>query len=537
MQQSQDTSTHPNPLNWKDAVLFIASFVYIYLHLFQFPYTPIYFEGDHLLALSNALRLLDGEVMYRDFFHFTPPGTELYYVVLFSIFGVKMWVVDLTIVALGMAQIWLIWFFARRIFSGLYIYLPAVVFLAVGFHVLGPDGSNRLFSVVFVLAGVAVLFNVRSIPNLALAGALCGLSSFFVQPRGLLGIVGIAIFLLWENYQYGFNLRALVREIFCLSFAFGLVIFATQIYFVWQTGFSTYYFDMVTFILNNYRHDPMNNLAAYFGDLPNFGKYLEVLSPPAAVFRFIRAWIPLFFYYVIIPLVYFVFLFVVWKRKKDQISYEQKARLMLLCMVGLALAAGVSAPTAFRLFQVAIPGIIIFVWLVQQYNFSRKFVPASFLAMILLIFAYAAQRQLVTKYYMDLPVGRSAFLSAEVLAKYEWVKEHTHNGEVFYETHHPSFYFPFNLKNPTPIYLVRDSEYTPYFQIESIVHALENDPPNLIVWEGSYSKDAASRLPGDNVELLWEYISKNYEMKAEFRSFGEYNLGSERDAQMWERKK
>lgn len=522
--------------SWKDALFFVAAAIFIYTQLFEFPFTPIYFDGDQLIPISNAMRMLDGEVIYRDFFHFAPPGAELVYAALFSIFSVKIWVINLVILVLSVGQVWLLWFFSRRVLSGANVYLPALIFLTIGFRQMGIDGSYRLFSVVFVLAGVAILMNRTTMRNIVIAGSMCGLASFFVQPRGVVGMAGIALFLVWENYSDDFNFRKLARNVSGLVLSFASVVIFTQFYFAWQGGFDVYYFDIVTFLHKHYPHDPLNNQFAYFSDVPGFAKYLETQSPLAAVSRFIRTGVPVLFYYAIIPLVYLLLLLVIWKKQLISVPSNQKRSLLLLTFAGLALAAGVSAPTAARFYHVAIPGIVIFVWLAGQVRVISRLAVLSLIVLSLLGFLYAVQRQIIPKEYVDFPAGRSAFLIKDDIAKYDWIKNNTKVGDVLYDAHHPNFYFPFHLKNPTPIYLVRDSEYTPAFQVESIVAALERNPPNLIVWEGTYSKNPESRKPGDNLEPLWQFISRNYTLKTEFAKDGEYNFQSTRDTEMWERK-
>ncbi len=64
----EDESGCPARFNWRDAVFFAAAILFIYAQLFEFPFTPIYFDGDHLIPISNAMRMLDGEIIYKDFF-------------------------------------------------------------------------------------------------------------------------------------------------------------------------------------------------------------------------------------------------------------------------------------------------------------------------------------------------------------------------------------------------------------------------------------------------------------------------------------
>ena len=463
-----------------DAVFFVTAFVFIYSQLFQFPLTPIYFEGDNLFSVSNALRMLDGEVIYRDFFHLTPPGAELVYEMLFTAFGVKIWVLNLVILFLGMVQVWLLWFFSRKTLTGMLVYLPTALTLVIGYRSFGIDGSYRLFSVSFVLLAVVVLFNRRIRRNLIIAGVFCGLASFFVQTRGLVGVAGISFFLLWENYRQGFSLKELVKSGLFLTLPFAAVVLLTHSYFAWQAGFDNYYFAMVEFLQKHYKNDPLGGIGSYLSDLSIFQSFLDQYSATGAISRYFRVTAPLLFYYFLIPFVYIALL--VYRRlRTSAVEFTDiDAKLMLLCCVGLTLAAGVSGPTALRLNHIAIPGAVILCWLLSRMSHGRQIGTALLSVLCVIGFAYVVQRQVVAKNYLDMPAGRAAFLASETFNRYKWIGENTKEGDVLFEAQHPSFYFPFHLKNPTPLSVMRDSEYTPRFQVASVVAALEKSRPNTI---------------------------------------------------------
>ena len=83
------------------------------------------------------------------------------------------------------------------------------------------------------------------------------------------------------------------------------------------------------------------------------------------------------------------------------------------------------------------------------------------------------------------------------------------------------------------MYLVRDSNYTPQFQVDATVSALEVSKPEYIVWQGIWSKEASERLPGDNLQPMWDFIRGNYDLAVEYIDHGEYTLTSERRIQFW----
>lgn len=528
----------PRYFNRDDAIFFAAAFLFIYGQLFEFPFTPIYFEGDHLISVSNAMRMLDGEVIYRDFFHLTPPGAEIVYTTLFSIFGVKLWILNLIILFLGLAQVWLLWFFSRHTLSGIFVYLPASIFFIVGFRPYGIDGSYRLFSIVCVLLAVAILFKKRSTQNLIIAGGLCGLASFFVQTRGIVAIAGILLFLLWENYRCSFDLTGFLKNGLQLAIPFLLVVVLTHSYFVWMAGFDNYYFSLVEFLHKHYPNDPLAKTSVYiFSDLPDFQSFLNESSTKIlGIFRYVRLVFPAIFHYLLIPFIYIGYFVYRRRRQISQPEKEIDTRLMFLSLIGLTLVAGLSAPSAGRLNHIAIPGLIILVWLFKQIPYSNQIAKVALLFLCLIGISYVVQRQVIEKQYLDMPAGRSAFLSPNAFDRYNWIGENTLAGDSLFEAQHPSFYFPFHLKNPTTMSLIRDSEYTPRFQVDSVVASLEREPPNLIVWDGKWTKPAESRVAGDNLEPLWQFIVNNYDLAMEYPVLGDHTLSSERDIEIWRRK-
>jgi hypothetical protein len=222
-----------------------------------------------------------------------------------------------------------------------------------------------------------------------------------------------------------------------------------------------------------------------------------------------------------------------WRRKDNDSPTDR--RLLLLAFVGIFLAIGVSAPTGYRLYHVAVPGLVIFVWLCERSRYLTRIMPIGLILLGLIGAAYVVQRQTTSKQFLDMPAGRAAFLSEATFEKYAWIGENTRPSESFYEARHPNFYFPFYLKNPTPFYMVRNSGYTPAFQVDAAVAALERERPRLIIWQKNWSKPLEMRPPTDSLEPLSQFIKNNYEIKHIFdeskAGFGFDNAG---DTQVWE---
>lgn len=507
--------------------------IIVWLHVFALPSaTPIYFEGDHTIPVSNAMRLLDGEVMYRDFFHFTPPGTELWYASLFCLFGIEIWLLNATIFVLTSAQLFLVFAISRYLLNGPFKYLPAATYFVIGFRQFGIDGSNRLFSVVLVLAAVLVVLRRRDHFSLITAGGLCGLASFFVQTRGVVGIAAIGIFLIWRSWRDHRRSLTIARQLAALGIGFALIVLITQAYFVFAAGFENYFFANVVFLKNHYSADSLSNLGAYLSDIPNFTSYAERYGNVSGGFRFIRVAGPTLFYYFMVPGAYVLFLFFIRRAFRE----DERVRdgLMLLAILGALFFFGASAPTGVRLYQISVPALIISTWLLSLVPRGREIATAAFCGLLVLGIAYAVQRQVAEKYFVRLPAGETAYLSHDQAAKYRWVADHTKPGDLLFEAHQPSFYFPLHLKNPTPFFHVRDNDYSPAFQVARLVEALESRPPRLVIWHGNWSKELGERSPGDNLDPLWQFVRNNYSLIKEFEDKGEFTINSFRDIEVWE---
>lgn len=534
MKLPSEHSFHINSCTRWDVCFFLFTFIYIYTHLFNLPFTPIYFEGDHLIPVTNALRMFQGEQIFTDFFHFIPPGAELIYYFLFSIFDVKIWILSFVILLIWLAMTYLVWYMSKHIFSGAASYLPALIYLVVGFRLFGIDGSYRLFSVTLVLGAIALIFKKRTNKLLMVAGAMCGAASFFVQTRGLVMIAGIGLFLIWEGFRNKHAVKDMAISLLSILVPFFLVVLTLNAYFLWASGIEVYWFSMVDFIRFHYVHDPLAKSSSYLSDFPNRELFFAVHDSYMGLFRYFRNVYPLVFYYAIVPLIYFVYLAArrIWPRLTEDDVIDPK--LMLLSITGLFLAVGTSAPTAMRLYQVAVPAVIIFVYLLLLLKPLRKLAIPLVAIFSILAVSYSVQRQIVTKHFLELPGGKTAFFDKETADKYQWVAERTKPGDLIYEAHHPTFYFPLHLKNPTPLYLVRDSEYTPDFQVNQVVEALKKTDPRIFIWEGKWSKPDNERSHGDNLAPLWNFLNENYSKKAEFIIHGEFTLQSSQQIEMWE---
>src|ERR1700722_9594423 len=166
-----------------DIGLFVGSGLYLYFNLFTLTGTPYLLDGDQVFFWVYAQRLLNGEHVYRDFFQFTPPGTDLVFLCLFKLFGLRIWITNWVVWLLGVILCWLCFRVSRSLMPESQALCAAMLFLVIVFGKI-LNATQHWFSVLAVMLAVSILLKDRSPAKIAAAGAFLGLASFFTQTRG-----------------------------------------------------------------------------------------------------------------------------------------------------------------------------------------------------------------------------------------------------------------------------------------------------------------------------------------------------------------
>src|ERR1700741_2681732 len=115
------------------ALAFIGTLACLYLRTFLLPGIPFVVTDDQTLFFARAIRILHGEVIYRDFFELVTPGTDLLYAAAFRLLGVRAWVIQGWSICVGLVLFSIITSIANRMFRGYLILLPALLFIVFDF--------------------------------------------------------------------------------------------------------------------------------------------------------------------------------------------------------------------------------------------------------------------------------------------------------------------------------------------------------------------------------------------------------------------
>ena len=297
------------------------TFAACYLRNFVFPHAPIMLWADQLLYATNGFRLISGQMPYRDYFEFLPAGTDLTYAFLFQCFGVSLWIPNLLMDLLAATAVLLTTLAAGRVLRGASLALPAI--LALGFGLYGGlDATHHWFSTVFALAAMVVLMRGTESRHVAAAGLLCGVMASFTQSKGAIVTIGFAIYLLWQSVQQEEPSATRWRKCLLL-FGSALASFLLiNIHYMIQLGIAEWCRWIIVFPLRYYATMPGQTLSAPISDFQNHAGLLKWLCVP--------------FLYLVVPLTYISFLWVM-QRKRHAQPDQPWNQLLLIAITGIAM--------------------------------------------------------------------------------------------------------------------------------------------------------------------------------------------------------
>jgi hypothetical protein len=119
----------------------------------------------------DAQRLLHGEQIYRDFFQFTPPGTDLVYAALFKLFGLRIWVTNATVLLLGVSLFWICLELASELMDRSQALLTAALFLVIIYGKM-LNGTHHWFATLAVMCALKLNIRTPTRSRLLAAGLL-----------------------------------------------------------------------------------------------------------------------------------------------------------------------------------------------------------------------------------------------------------------------------------------------------------------------------------------------------------------------------
>lgn len=497
----------------------MAASLFLYHFLFVPPFTPIqiYEAGDWHFAANPAQMMVErGELIYRDVFEFTMPGTTLVDALIFKVVGLRPWIPNVLSMLLGLGLVGLSLAMSRKIMRPGVAMLPGALFLVSSYDEL-LDPVHHFYSLLAGMSAVAVLVERRTITRIAAAGALCGLGSCFTQTRGFAACVGITVFLWWESRQRGEGWRAFLRDAAYLAGGFAAILLLVNGYFIWKAGVARFFWCVFIFPERYYPKQANWNSFMVIRDFaPRFEFHLH--------FQMLYINVKKLFLLLTTPTVFALF-FVRYCLKRGKEPWDFWARPMLVACVGLMMLLSITnSPSPLRMAVSSLPALILLGWLLDSPSKTPRTLVAIGTVAVLLVALYAAIRfRPVVAGVISTPRGKFAVLKAGEwpfrlsdefqYREYIWIEQHTRPGDYFYAPLNAQMYFYFDLLNPTPLNRIENCGYTTPEQVAEVIRGLEEHRVRYIFWGPADSLDAIPSWenPADaHLGPLREYIRGRY---------------------------
>jgi hypothetical protein len=476
------------------------TFAGCYLRNFVLPNVPQLLWADQMLYATNGIRMLAGQMPYRDFFEFMTPGTDLVYALLFRCFGVQLWIPDLLMDVLAAAAVLLITLAARKILRGASVVLPAIFALGFGLYG-GLDATHHWFSTVFALAAMVVLLRGTDMRHVAWAGVLCGMMASFTQSKGAAVTLGFVVYIIWRSMQQGEQARARWKRCLLLcGSAMGSFLLINS-YYMLKLGLAEWCRWVVVF---PFRYYPTMPGQTWRSPMLEFQSRAGVLK-----------WVCATFLYVAVPLIYVSFLCVM-RRKRRTEPDEPWEQLLLVAITGIAMFLSVTPSLSImRASSTCLPATILLAWLLERGEGELRWIKRGAAALSVACALYlAVSTQRMHWSYLSLPAGRTAILEPGRYELYKWMKEHTHPGQTYLGIAPLSF--PLRLECPGPIQSPGPWEYyRPEHIARSIVALEENRVPLLVLRSYTQFENTAGYEP-EHIRSFVEYVGGHYRRTKDF---------------------
>ena len=487
--------------SFKILSIILLALVYLYLVLFIPPWIPRYVGfSDDRLFLSEATRIVHGQVIYRDFFDLNFPGLPILYASLIRMFGPRSWIANASLVCLGIGFLWTSTVISRRLVNGATAFLPGLLFLCIPFHNF-LDATHHWYSTLLIMSAAVVLIERSSYARVALAGGLSGLAAMFSENEGPAAVFGLAAFVWLQAGNDGKSKRARLWFEGCLLLTFAIVLGACVVYFVLKAGPARFFNSTVLFPLKYWAasNDP-NSWSAYA-----VMDIIYMLSH--GYFLILRTVIIT----ILIPWIYIPAI-VLYQRRSAVAACSQWRIILLLSAVGLSLFASiVNAPDVHRLGTGSLPGFIILVWLADRGRWGRKAMPLLWAFTIVMMLRDISAAQKSRMYYVETPSGGIALSKPDREPYFRWLGRHTSPGQYVFDASTSDVYFLFGLENPTEVWWLTSCDFTRPEQVSSVLRSLEGHQVPLILWNSVIDPMVIECSPGtDHIQPIRDYLHRHY---------------------------
>jgi hypothetical protein len=463
---------------------------YLTLRVCVWPGVPVLLGGDQGLFWMYGDRMLRGEIPYRDFFQFTPPGTDVVYFAAFALLGTRVWVVNAIVVLLGAALGGVSFQIARG-----FMRLPEAALASAMFTVwvFGEllSGTHHGFCLLVIMMAVLVLSPRETRGRLILAGALLGMAGFFTQTHATFALIASIVFVSGRGQR---TVASRPSAVLWLVLGFALASVLAWAPLVRTIGIRRLWWCLVDF-------------PWHFMGFTQVGADLGLPQDPS--WRTLPTLAPYLVVYASVPLAY---LLTHRALAPALLPEPERDRIRLLWLVGVGLLVGVAINlTWVRLFGVSMPAVILLVGAIVRTERRRRLLWAATIALACVLVRSTHRHHAVA---ITLPGGRVATDEA-TRDELSWLTRNDPPGGTLFSANRQSFLLPLGLRDP--LYLdggiPGGTVRAPL--VERTVEDLASPAVRYVLWSPDPFR-AAMSAPEDDEFAVARYLGEHFRVEQGF---------------------
>ena len=482
---------------WIALGVLAASF--FYLCLFR-RYTSL--DPDEGIILQGAQRIVDGQVLYRDFFSFFTPGSYYLLALLFKVFGSSMLVARTALAVYGAFFSLFTYLLARRVCArrvalavALLVTLTCLPWRFMVLH----NWDSTLFACATVYCAVWLL----QAPHWGWAfatGSLASLTILFEQSKGaglLLGF-GLALVLL---YLFAPSLLRVTRGQW-VTLAVGLAwpFAATFSYFAFQHALPAMLADW-SWPLHYY--SKVNSVPYGYQDWSDEARRRLYGAGSWKVGAFVLFAISPCFLIPVLPIIATgLLIYWLWERKRERLRVDRAAYYILVCssIAGLQLSVLISRADTIHFVHLAPLFYLVLAWVMDgtdlRGGLTRSMRPAlslvllftfTALGMAFLVRNHNARETILTRRGELLGVSQDKVLN--------YVQAHTAPGsKVLAYPYLPLYYYLTATVNPTRFEYLQPGMHTTA-QGQEFIREMAADRTPVVLFEPAFNDKIPTSWP------------------------------------------
>jgi hypothetical protein len=338
-------------------------------------------QADESVYIFGALRLLNGEQIYRDFWVFNPPGIYLWIAAITAFFGKSLLAIRLVLFFTSSLASAILYLLFRKLAGRWFALVPAVLFAMVGVN-LWPVSGHQWYSTLLILFSVFFVASFLEDHSrrsfLFVGGVLAGTVFLFQQPKGGFLVASISSLLVIEPWLVRKRHERLKDAfvngcVFSLGSAFILLV--TAAFFLYKGTLGDAFNAVILYPMKMMSHNGADNsgFGSFYGSLT--ADILSNLVRRSSFFSDGRISIPIVIFLInyaapfSIPLA-----FVAWVTRR--LRNQENNLIGLVCVAGAAAAftAPLIRPDFHHLLSVTAPEYITLAYVLYAFwdNGVRK---------------------------------------------------------------------------------------------------------------------------------------------------------------------